>query len=198
MNIGVTQNMELRKSRNETIELLDIRVIDFLSKLNFSPIILSSVTKNINEYLRKESIKGIILTGGCDVGKFILRDNFERKLITYCKKNNIPILGICRGMQFINNYFGGKSKKIFGHVRTKHKISGKKYYYNQKVNSYHKLGIFPDNLSPDLDILAQAEDTSVEALKHKKFKIHGIMWHPERELIFKNKDKTLIKNIFKK
>ena len=63
----------------------------------------------------------IILPGGNDLysknkmSKTRLKVEFE--LIKYGLKNDIPILGICRGMQVINLFFKGKQKKIIGHMR---------------------------------------------------------------------------------
>ena len=49
---------------------------------------------------------------------------------------------------------------------------------NNKVNSYHNYSI--TNLGSSLSSLATAMDNTIEAFKHKKYKILGVMWHPER------------------
>ena len=71
-----------------------------------------------------EKCQGILLTGGEDVHpKFYnkieylplchqydmdeRRDEFELKVIDYSQKNQLPLLGICRGLQITNVYFGG-------------------------------------------------------------------------------------------
>ena len=56
---------------------------------------------------------------------------------------NIPILGICYGAQFIADYFNSSLKQFMLHVAKKHKI----YFANEKspknyfVNSFHNYGI---------------------------------------------------------
>ena len=68
----------------------------------------------------------------------------EINLIKYSITKNIPLIGICRGAQVINLFYGGQIKKVKGHVRKFHKIKldkGKKI----KVNSFHDLG-FDENM----------------------------------------------------
>ena len=62
------------------------------------------------------------------------------------------------------------------------------------VNSYHNHGF--SLLSDELICVAEAEDYSIEAFIHKKLKIFGQMWHPEREDPFKDFDLKLIKIFF--
>ena len=109
--------------------------------------------------------------------------------------------GICRGMQFIAEYFGSTLIKISNHVATIHKIKpthsfwGSEYLnYLTKVNSYHNYGF--NLLSDKLLSVAVAEDSSVEAFIHKTLKIFGQMWHPEREEPFKVIDIKLIQKFF--
>ena len=65
-------------------------------------------------------------------------DIFFKKAI----EQNIPILGICYGAQFIADYFNSSLKNRYNHVAKKHKI----YFANEKnenyfVNSFHNYGI---------------------------------------------------------
>ena len=56
-------------------------------------------------------IEGIILTGGNDLNVIsknslsLKRDNFEKAIIKYAIKKNIPIYGMCRGMEIITEFF---------------------------------------------------------------------------------------------
>ena len=73
----------------------------------------------------------MILSGGNTLSKYsdhkdkpehisIERDEYEMALIKLAILNNIPILGVCRGLQVLNVYYGGKIKKISGHAGVKH------------------------------------------------------------------------------
>jgi len=96
--------------------------------INLIPI---SNGSDVKEYFDNISIKAIILTGGTDIGKREIRDQTEEKLLKTAIEKNLLVLGICRGIQFINHYFGGSSiksikeeiKNNVGHIATVHKIN---------------------------------------------------------------------------
>ena len=117
----------------------------------------------------------VIFTGGESVGINRERDQFELSLLDWCLKKQVPILGICRGMQLIVRFFGGRIAPIEGHVRRNHKVAGN---FSGIVNSYHELGIF--SVPPGFKVEARAEDNSVEAILNPEKKCLGILWHPER------------------
>ncbi len=140
----------------------------------------------------KKKVKLIILPGGNDIfsrdkiSKVRLKVEFN--LIKYAIKKSIPILGVCRGMQVINLYFKGKQNRVYGHMRTKHKIFFKKKIFSKKiqnVNSFHNYGIPIKKMSNKLEVIAVDRDENVEIFKHKKKRIYGFMWHPERNKSYK-------------
>ena len=58
----------------------------------------------------------------------------KKELLNLSIRKRIPLLGVCRGMQVINMYFGGNMKKIKGHMNTRHPVSIKKNYLeNQEL-----------------------------------------------------------------
>ena len=71
-------------------------------------------TPVLNLNIKKKDL--IILPGGNDIlGKnylFKTRLKIEKDLLNLSIRKKIPLLGVCRGMQVINNYFGGDTKKI--------------------------------------------------------------------------------------
>jgi putative glutamine amidotransferase len=167
--------------------------------------------KNIGLLIKKADL--VILTGGNDIvldGRGVIiesgnnsaieRDAQEYKIIDYCISNSIPILGVCRGMQILNYYFGGSLKSVDkkNHVATRHKItilnkSFEGVFGKTKiVNSFHNFGISNESLSDDLRVLAVSNDSFVEALYHTDHPIVGVMWHPERDNEFKIYNKKLI------
>lgn len=160
-------------------------------RCNFLPIFVPNNLHIAKELLLKINPVAIILTGGNDLveygGTAPERDSVEKYLIYYAEKNNIPLLGICRGMQMILNYYGVKLQRIDGHVRTKHLLTN-----GIEVNSFHNLGTREGN---DLiKVIEKSKDGFVEEIEHAIYKnIHGIMWHPERYKPFRESDLRLIR-----
>ena len=103
--IFITQRIDKIGKFNEVRDNLDIRFQSILTKLKMIPIIIPN-----NFYLTKKILKvikanGIILSPGGDPRKKDERYKSELLLISYAKKNNVPLLGICRGAQALNIYF---------------------------------------------------------------------------------------------
>jgi putative glutamine amidotransferase len=175
---------------------IDTKLVDWVLHLGFKPLLVSDlITLN---YLLDHSLlrpSGIILSGGNNINKNSLRYKIEKKLVDFSKKKNIPLLGICHGLQFINFLEGGSLKKINNHVRTNHKIKIKNAY-ELKVNSFHEYGI--KKLGKNFEIIAYSDDNQIEAIKHKKYNWLGWMWHPERDKIFNKKLLKIAKVFFKK
>ena len=116
----------------------------------------------------------LILSGGDDTPN---RRNTELMYYNIALLKGVPILGVCHGAFFINEFHGGINKPIEGHKNTAHEveIEGGLYY----VNSFHTNSIAM--LGKDLMPIATCRhDASVEAFKHKDLPIWGLVWHPER------------------
>lgn len=198
--IGLTQRVEVISGYNERRDCLDQNWVKLLIGLDYVPVILPNIDSIdlIKSYLDEMSLDGVILTGGNDLIQTksprvaIERDQFETALIDYCCLNEIPILGVCRGMQMLNIYFGGQLQSVSNHVTQSHQINfidGRIF----SVNSYHDWGITANLLSIELEALGHSEDGLVEYCKHKKMPITAMMWHPERD----NKDQEISLKIIK-
>ena len=164
-------------STGEVRDALDSNWPIFLNDIGFQAIYLphTVISSNIVEEL---GLHALILTGGNDVLESgntynSLRSNFEQELLVQAEQLNTPVLGVCRGTQMINKYFGGKLSPIENHVACNLDV----------INSYHNFGIHKNDVASDLHLEAIAEDGSIEALSHKKLPWFGMMWHPERKII---------------
>ena len=192
--ILISQAIHYDQKRKTYYDQLDIRLIETFYKLGFKPITISNFFKKPGDYLKDFNIDGIVLTGGSSIGKFILRDKNEAKLISLSIKKKIPLIGICRGMQVINKYFNGELIKIKGHVKTRNVDKSLTLKNNATVNSFHNYKIRLEKMHKNLiPIYKCKKDGSVESFLHKTESILGIMWHPERERKLKNFDKQIIK-----
>jgi len=189
--IGISLRIETIKMYDEKRDSLSHDWIDFFEKLNFLPILIPNKLHDAKNFLNEIEIDGLILSGGDNIGDDPERDITEKKLIDFAMSKKIPILGVCRGMQVLNEYFGGKI--IFNesndHVGTNHfveitnsKISKFTDSLKLKVNSFHhnqiNINILGKKLSPFA--ICKVDDT-IEGFYHSDLPVVGVMWHPERD-----------------
>ena len=98
----------------------------------------------------------------------------------------IPILGVCLGHQIIGQVFGSKivqTKKLM-HGKTSKIISKKIGILKNlpktfEATRYHSLIIDKKSLSKDLEITAETKDGLIMGVRHKKYDVHGVQFHPE-------------------
>lgn len=207
INIALTMRERENSEYKEKYNAVSYQMIDFLDILNFN-VFLIPINNFKTDFLNSFDCNGIIFGPGEDT-KFNLkkkkgtkRDLIEYQIYRYALKYDIPILGICRGMQVLNLFYGGKNNKVRNHVTNSHKISiiDNKFtsiYIKKNIykNSYHNYGINDYNLSKYLTPWANV-DKVVEGFYDKKKKVYAIGWHPERYKIFKKDDLKFIKHIF--
>lgn len=188
----------------------------YLNALNvngFAPILfpILECTDWMDDIL--DRIDGVVIQGGIDVSPLtygenptlesldfhLTRDQFELKLIEKSLERKIPILGICRGLQIINVYFGGtlhqhlslEDAAVIHHrnreiKETKHFITTKEGSIARRclgerpiVNSIHHQGI--KDLGRDLIATSYADDQLIESIEYKGEEyLHGVQFHPEQ------------------
>jgi putative glutamine amidotransferase len=142
------------------------------------------------------NVDGIVLTGGNDLaaygGDAPDRDETETAMLDLAERRDLPVLGVCRGMQMIQHRFGTRLQPVHGHVAPQQFISidGKRV----EVNSYHNFGTM--EVYPPLTSWAIAEDGVIKAVKHTDRRMIGLMWHPERLHPFATDDVMLFSRFF--
>ncbi|MEW6129726.1 MAG: aminodeoxychorismate/anthranilate synthase component II [Acidobacteriota bacterium] len=114
----------------------------------------------------------------------------------------IPILGVCLGHQSIGQVFGGKV------IRAPYLMHGKiseichdnqtifrGLPYRFKATRYHSLIVDKDSVPDCLEVSATTPDGIVMGLRHKKFPVEGVQFHPES--IMTDHGKRLLENFVK-
>lgn len=181
--IGLSQRVFVTPDTGEKRDCLARDWVAFLDAVALHWIALPNQPVLAVELSREFDLCGIVLTGGDDIGVFPERDATEAALIGWCLEESRPLLGVCRGLQFIHHYFGGELIRVSSeiHVARRHAIFLEDGGMRE-VNSYH-------NFSPDFSGLpsaypmtewARSDDGAVEAVRSDRG-ILGLMWHPERE-----------------
>lgn len=99
----------------------------------------------------------------------------------------IPVLGVCLGHQAICQAFGAKI--VYAKELMHGKQSDVKFDKNcqlfkncpdvSPVARYHSLAVDEDTLPDELIVTAKTTDGEVMAVKHKKYPIYGVQFHPE-------------------
>lgn len=104
-------------------------------------------------------------------------------------KETVPILGVCLGHQTIAQVFGSRIVKAPYPVHGKlSKIihDGKTLFQGIpspfQATRYHSLIVDKHSITDPLEISAETEDGLVMAIRHKKFPIEGVQFHPEAVL----------------
>ncbi len=170
--VAVTMHCE-RQAPGQTRDALDQRWPSFLSQAGLIPIPVPNHTGAVHRILDTTELRGVLFTGGDDLarygGHFPQRDAVESKLLAAALDRKLPILGVGRGMQVIQNHFGVPLKRVQGHAHA--------WGTTQTV--------------PLLTVWSQAEDGVVKAVRHTHLPIVGIMWHPEFSNPFQPEDLAL-------
>ncbi len=109
MLIGVTQQVLIRPERKERLDALDQKWHDFLGRCGLSVLLLPNDPSGVRKLLSKYKPGGFLLTGGNDLGAYggdaPERDATERKVMDFALDQSYPLMGVCRGMQFIQHHF---------------------------------------------------------------------------------------------
>lgn len=150
---------------------------------------------------------GLILCGGCDIDPQyyheevdgsvsinIERDRAEFALLSAYVDAGKPVLGICRGLQLINVFFGGSLHQDLPEAELHRKINGvdsvhdvtasegsilyELYGASFSTNSAHHQAV--KALGKDLRATAYWNNRYIEACEHVSLPIFGVQWHPER------------------
>jgi para-aminobenzoate synthetase component 2 len=110
-------------------------------------------------------------------------------VIKYCDKENIPVLGICLGLQVIAAAYGAKISRApeLIHGRTSKISHNGKNLFNDIPNDfnatrYHSLAIEPDSMPAILQVTATSEDGTIMGISHLDKNITGVQFHPEAAL----------------
>ena len=101
-----------------------------------------------------------------------------------------PMLGVCLGHQAIGEVFGAKLEnlaEVYHGVATDCEHFSNDPIFNGmprhfEVGRYHSWVVSKDGLPDCLEVTATSPDGNIMALRHKRYPVHGIQFHPESVL----------------
>ena len=162
-------------NRMENTKDKDINYLNAVSNNGAIPVLINENNLELIKFCG-----GILLTGGDEKGAL---DDY---LIKYALDNNLPLLGICQGMQSMALYnTNNKLVNVSNHYKCEHIINiedsklkniiGKSEII---VNSYHHQQVLS---SKEFKVTARSCDGVIEALESSNDICQiGVEWHPER------------------
>ena len=153
----------------------------YLSSLKVNVDVIRNDQITSNEILKRKYNKIVISPGPGNPNQ---SGNCLKIVKSLYKK--IPILGVCLGHQIIGQVFGSKivqARKLM-HGKTSIIISRKTGILKNlpktfEATRYHSLIIDKKSLSNDLLITAETKDGLVMGVRHQKYHVYGVQFHPE-------------------
>ena len=126
----------------------------------------------------------IISPGPCSPSEAGISTDVVRRL-----GPTIPILGVCLGHQCIGAAYGAEivraGRPMHGKTSRIHH-SGTGLFTGLpspfQATRYHSLVIAPASVPPELEITATSEDGEIMAVRHTRFPVYGVQFHPESVL----------------
>lgn len=196
------------KDKNNVLDKCDPAYSIYFSNFNIDLETISNTADTISlksHYI--DNFDGVILSGSGDIKidddkvpenkccqYSIERDNTENFLIELAIKKKKPLIGICHGMQKINEYFGGIlspyyhcNHSTYSDQGIEHSVSvnnelldaNRKYI----VNQYHDHCILEKNLAKNMKIFAtDPRFNTIEGFYNIDMRILCMQWHPERSI----------------
>lgn len=208
MNIAISLVTSARAPRRDAIR---VEYAAFVQALGLIPVLMPTNIVDLGAYWDALHIAGLLLTGGGDIDParygqpnthsediVPARDAAEWALLDLALARGVPVLGICRGFQLLNVYFGGPLiQDLPSALGTPidHTTEGATHPVQIVdprlvralgtaqilTNTHHHQGITRAELAPALQVFALSPaDGVIEGILHPTRPVLGVQWHPER------------------
>ena len=177
--VTITQRVSAIPKYGERRDCLDQAWPRFLTACGLLPLVLPNVTAEVAATCDASDLEAPVLTGGNDLaalgGYATERDATENELLDAVEWRGLPVLGVYRGIQLIQQRCAIPLRRVTGHVTTRQTI-----YIDggpAEVNSYHRSAALESR--PPLEVWAVAADGVVKAIRRSASSITGIIWRSE-------------------
>ncbi len=156
-------------------------LVQYFGQLNVNVEIYRNNKINVEQVIEKKPKAVILSPGPCTPNEA----GISLDLVKECA-GIIPVLGVCLGHQTIGQAFGAKvmrSDRLM-HGKTSEITHDNKTVFNNvknplTVTRYHSLILKKEYLPDCLEISASTDKGEIMAIRHKKYLIEGVQFHPE-------------------
>lgn len=195
-------------------QFVNTNYIDACKKVGLLPWVFPYQIEESDIAAYLDGLNGILVCGGVDVDPKYYgekaheklgdvnhwRDTLELMVIRHAMERKMPILGICRGFQILNIYFGGtlyqdipsqypstmkhsfeKTEEAYHDCRVVENTPAATWFAGDTtiINTFHHQGV--KDLAADFSPSVYAPDGLIEAFYSEKYSnIIAVQWHPER------------------
>ena len=171
-------------------------LVQYLGELGLEPIVFRNDKLSLHDVADLD-VDAILISPGPGTP---LDSGISMELIREYKELK-PIFGVCLGLQCIGEFFGGNV------VRAPEVMHGKTSAISHANNGvfsgisnpleatrYHSLIVERESLPDSLEITAETDDGTIMGLRHKKYRIEGVQFHPES--ILTKEGHSILRNFF--
>lgn len=214
--IVVTLTNPERAADRSVAELKNRRYLEAVERAGGTALPLDERAANAARAAGLAAMHGLVISGGADIDPARFgervdgarapdpgRDQLDEEAFRAARDLDVPVLGVCRGMQAINVFSGGSLlQDVEGHEGAPYPAPRPQQHPIQiaggtrlafilggaeslAVNSYHHQAVTPDRLAPSLVSSASAAHQDIELIEGLEARdpdrwVVGIQCHPER------------------
>ena len=210
--IGITTSFESKSDSQPALISLNADYVSAIERAGGVPVVIPVMTSLETMQIAISHIHGLVIPGGPGITEGLVGDlpddlppaapertQSDRLAFEAAVEYEIPILGICYGMQFINSRLGGT---IYGNVETQLGIRPHHHHQTEQTDVEHPVNIEPNthlnaligqaepvnsyhvqaiqDLGKGLRKTISSEDGLVEGFESVDGQIVGVQFHPER------------------
>lgn len=156
-------------------------LVQYLGELGSEPLVVRNDTHSVDELMQMECDAILISPGPGRPEEAGVTCELIR-----AAAGRVPLLGVCLGHQAIGHVFGASVVRApeLRHGKTSHITHDGAGVFASlpsplEVTRYHSLVIDTASLPSDLVVTATASDGTVMGVRHRKYEIEGLQFHPE-------------------
>jgi anthranilate synthase/aminodeoxychorismate synthase-like glutamine amidotransferase len=169
-------------------------LVQYMGELGAEIVIRRNDELSVDEVEAMEPERVVLSPGPCTPQEAGISIDLIRRMA-----GKAPILGVCLGHQAIGAAFGGdvvRAAKLMHGKTSEVEHDGKTVFTGiaspMTCTRYHSLIVSEKNLPEELEISARTADGTIMGLRHRKYAVEGVQFHPESVLT--GDGKRLIQN----